>query len=1119
MCHVKSFITGLFVVATLIGCPVFASALESNPIDSISVQSASVEPAVPVFQSSAPLIKGAFSSGLSYIEYLYGVSSYAVNLIQIDHPAGEVSSTSLFPTNVALYGAADSDDSNYFWATSRGDLTYGLGSNLYKVYPGEKAVVKIGDGYGLDPDYPTDPNYAVHMRELAFVDDTSTLYGTDYEKLYSINTTTGLATYLGDFGVGQDGKVIDQVWSMGYDSQTSTLFIVNQQLDDTGFTRIGTQMYSVNPATAAVTYIGDTGSMGMTDIYESHQSNLFYGIKNLENEVFDIDTSTSAATSLGAIGNNLLGLGGDFTEVAGPQVWLGSSSSMSITASAYSELDGQTASASDNDRSGFSVSATANAFVQESGQSTGIGQDTTMTVNGAVNTTLTEGVMSFSIDFDSVYNGPNDHGRGGGTATVNWFSYVRAIEDEVTYFDGDRIIILVDGSQLLNDQISQYITDWELKIHDESSGRNALLLTEEDVPALASTPFLGAFHAVVGYSYNYRVDLTFTLDIDMLAGDISADGKVNMTDYALLGGQWQATGCDGTNGWCNGADVDESGDVGLDDLAQVATDWIKGNVWDDDNEFSQDLSFTFRSIALPETPQMLNDDCADALDILADTEYFGSTETATGTDITSCASNDIYDVWYNFVPQQDGLYKVHVESTDSFSACVSIFDSCGGSEVHCWAPGSEGRFFEASAWTSYLIRLADYGGSTGDFKLVVVYYPPPANDDCANAIAVGLDEYYQGETYGATSDGTSSCGTDDTADVWYQYTASESGNVVFKVESHDWDSPFFSAAVFDGCGGSELGCAVYAGGEEPTTVLVLGNAVQGQTYYVRVAREDDSYGEFSLYVEPGPENDACSNAESISVWSSAEGSTMGATGTDLSSCGSNDSRDIWYELTSTENQVVVIRVYDGDYSGKTFTGSLFSSCGGSAFELQCAESSGDGIEEPAIAQLVYAMSTNDIVYIRLAYDDGQMGRFEIEVVTTELPDNDDCGDAQVIDPMESYAEGSTLGVAGIDENGCGTGDTHDVWFTFTPDTTGDYDITLYQMEGPFAGTITVYDGSSCSPLPTTELVCEEMFMGEWDVTANDVALTASQTYLIRVGSSDAGQGDFGIDIYGGGGPT
>ena len=48
----------------------------------------------------------------------------------------------------------------------------------------------------------------------------------------------------------------------------------------------------------------------------------------------------------------------------------------------------------------------------------------------------------------------------------------------------------------------------------------------------------------------------------------------------------------------------------------------------------------------------------------------------------------------------------------------------------------------------------------------------PANDSCANAIAIG-NATVSGTTVAATNDGSAACGASaSNADVWYRYTAS-----------------------------------------------------------------------------------------------------------------------------------------------------------------------------------------------------------------------------------------------------------------------------------------------------------------------------------------------------------
>lgn len=58
------------------------------------------------------------------------------------------------------------------------------------------------------------------------------------------------------------------------------------------------------------------------------------------------------------------------------------------------------------------------------------------------------------------------------------------------------------------------------------------------------------------------------------AGDCGMDGDVDMADFAVMAGQWGATGCGEGNGYCGCADADRSGAVDVGDLAILAEGWL-----------------------------------------------------------------------------------------------------------------------------------------------------------------------------------------------------------------------------------------------------------------------------------------------------------------------------------------------------------------------------------------------------------------------------------------------------------------------------------------------------------------------------------------------------------------
>jgi hypothetical protein len=61
---------------------------------------------------------------------------------------------------------------------------------------------------------------------------------------------------------------------------------------------------------------------------------------------------------------------------------------------------------------------------------------------------------------------------------------------------------------------------------------------------------------------------------DVFAGDVAGLYGVNLADVAYLSSYWQTADC-GAND-CGRADIDGSGDIGLNDLIAVADNWLKG---------------------------------------------------------------------------------------------------------------------------------------------------------------------------------------------------------------------------------------------------------------------------------------------------------------------------------------------------------------------------------------------------------------------------------------------------------------------------------------------------------------------------------------------------------------
>jgi subtilisin-like proprotein convertase family protein len=63
---------------------------------------------------------------------------------------------------------------------------------------------------------------------------------------------------------------------------------------------------------------------------------------------------------------------------------------------------------------------------------------------------------------------------------------------------------------------------------------------------------------------------------EKIPADLNGDGEVDFADYVELAGHLGDKTCVGP-GWCEGADLNKSGSVDLDDLAQFFKHWLEGN--------------------------------------------------------------------------------------------------------------------------------------------------------------------------------------------------------------------------------------------------------------------------------------------------------------------------------------------------------------------------------------------------------------------------------------------------------------------------------------------------------------------------------------------------------------
>jgi hypothetical protein len=121
-------------------------------------------------------------------------------------------------------------------------------------------------------------------------------------------------------------------------------------------------------------------------------------------------------------------------------------------------------------------------------------------------------------------------------------------------------------------------------------------------------------------------------------------------------------------------------------------------------------------------------------------------------------------------------------------------------------------------------------------------------------------------------------------------------------------------------------------------------------------------------IEP-PSHDKCNNAVVVEEGVVFSGSTVGATGTDISSCAFNDSLDMWHSYTPTSSGLVTISLCGISFDT---TLAVYDGCGGT--ELACNDDF-CGLQ----SELAVNLTAGTTYLIRVAGYDGDTGNYALTV--------------------------------------------------------------------------------------------------------------------------------------------
>jgi PKD repeat protein len=209
-------------------------------------------------------------------------------------------------------------------------------------------------------------------------------------------------------------------------------------------------------------------------------------------------------------------------------------------------------------------------------------------------------------------------------------------------------------------------------------------------------------------------------------------------------------------------------------------------------------------------------------------------------------------VWYAFTPSSLGVFRFDASGSDYWDTAMRVYQDTGGGLgglqfVTLWDFNGNGPTVTLAPGTTYYLQAGKIWPGSGTLHVNIQLVPPPANDDFADATAIGSLPFSDTvDTTGATYEpGEPWCNTGyGGAAAWYSFTPTTTGSV-----SATSDTYYSQVAVYTGPSLyklTSLGCQG-PWGSNPLTIHVDA----GTTYYYQVS--GGGQFTFSLDVAPTPQ--------------------------------------------------------------------------------------------------------------------------------------------------------------------------------------------------------------------------------------------------------------------------
>ncbi len=294
-----------------------------------------------------------------------------------------------------------------------------------------------------------------------------------------------------------------------------------------------------------------------------------------------------------------------------------------------------------------------------------------------------------------------------------------------------------------------------------------------------------------------------------------------------------------------------------------------------------------------------------------------------------------------------------------------------------------------------------------------------------------------------------------------------------------------------------------------------------------------------------PPNDECSAAIAIRTGEPFTGSSVEATGTDISTCGRGDVRDVWHTWRATCSGQARISLCGSDFDTVL---AVYDGCGGA--QLACNNDAQDGCaREDNSVIAAFPVTDRTRYWIRVSGASGETGAYVLTAACTEMgwgacclpggecrvisgeecataggrffedescagldcsspqPDNDRCEAALPIS-TDGLLVGSSWNATGRQDSACGDENGRDVWHVWHCDCDGYADISL--CDSAFDTLLSMHEVCDGA-----ELACSDdsrTCVSEQTSRLRRVPVTPGRDYFVRVSGVEGESGDYRLMV-------